>query len=60
MGDLLDEPVVILVSLTLAAALFIIELALPTMGIAGLLAIAARQRGQHRRRGEPHHQAVPA
>jgi membrane-bound ClpP family serine protease len=36
---LLDEPTVVLVVLSLAAALFVIEVALPTAGVAGSLAL---------------------
>jgi len=38
---LLDEPSVVLVCLTFAAALFIVEVALPTVGIAGTLGLGA-------------------
>jgi membrane-bound ClpP family serine protease len=38
-ADLLDQPAVVLICLTLAAALFIIEVALPTLGIAGSLSV---------------------
>jgi membrane-bound ClpP family serine protease len=38
---LLDQPSVVLVLVTFAAALFIIEVALPTVGIAGALGLAA-------------------
>lgn len=41
MSWLLDEPSVVLVCLTFAAVLFIIEVALPTVGIAGMLGLAA-------------------
>jgi membrane-bound serine protease (ClpP class) len=36
---LLDEPAIVLIALTLAAALFIVEVALPTAGVAGTLAL---------------------
>lgn len=36
---LLDEPAVVLLALSLAAALFIVEVALPTAGVAGTLAL---------------------
>jgi membrane-bound ClpP family serine protease len=36
---LLDEPVIVLIALSLAAALFIVEVALPTAGVAGTLAL---------------------
>lgn len=39
MDQLLDEPAVVLVLLSLAAALFVVEVALPTAGVAGTLAI---------------------
>ncbi|MGH9273703.1 MAG: NfeD family protein [Acidimicrobiales bacterium] len=39
MGSLLDEPATILVVLTLAAFLLVVEAALPTVGIAGTLAL---------------------
>lgn len=39
MDTLLDEPAVVLVVLSLAAALFVIEVALPTAGVAGSLAL---------------------
>jgi membrane protein implicated in regulation of membrane protease activity len=38
---LLDEPSVVLVCVTIAAALLIVEVALPTVGIAGTLALIA-------------------
>ena len=38
---LLDEPSVVLVCVTIAAALLIVEIALPTIGIAGTLALVA-------------------
>ena len=41
MGWLLDEPSVVLVLVTFAAALFIVEVALPTVGVAGMLGLAA-------------------
>jgi membrane-bound serine protease (ClpP class) len=39
MDALLDEPAIVLIALTLAAALFIVEVALPTAGVAGTLAL---------------------
>jgi membrane-bound ClpP family serine protease len=39
MEELLDEPAVVLVLLSLAAALLIVEVALPTAGVAGTMAI---------------------
>ena len=39
MGSLLDEPATILVIITLAALLVVVEAALPTIGIAGSLAL---------------------
>ena len=39
MDALLDEPAIVLIVLTLAAALFIVEVALPTAGVAGTLAL---------------------
>lgn len=39
MDTLLDEPALVLVVLSLAAALFVIEVALPTAGVAGSLAL---------------------
>jgi membrane-bound ClpP family serine protease len=39
MEELLDEPAVVLLLLSLAAALLIVEVALPTAGIAGTMAI---------------------
>ena len=39
MGSLLDEPATILVVMTLAAFLLVVEAALPTVGIAGTLAV---------------------
>lgn len=40
MGSLLEGPVVVLVALTLSAALLLVEIALPTFGLAGLSAAA--------------------
>lgn len=39
MDQLLDQPAAILVIITLAALLFVVEAALPTMGVAGTLAL---------------------
>ena len=39
MESLLDAPAVVLVALTLAAALLVVEVALPTAGVAGTLAL---------------------
>lgn len=39
MGSLLDEPATILVVITMAALLLVVEAALPTVGIAGTLAL---------------------
>ena len=40
MGSLLDEPATILVVITMASLLLVVEAALPTVGIAGTLALA--------------------
>jgi membrane-bound serine protease (ClpP class) len=39
MDAVLDEPAIVLIALTLAAVLFIVEVALPTAGVAGTLAL---------------------
>jgi len=38
-GQFLDQPAVVLVLLSIAAALFVVEVALPTAGVAGTLAL---------------------
>ncbi|MGQ0616689.1 MAG: NfeD family protein [Acidimicrobiia bacterium] len=55
MGALLDGPALVLVALTLSAALLLVEVALPTFGVAGLsgLALAALAVATADRLGEP-------
>jgi membrane-bound ClpP family serine protease len=45
MGSLPDAPALVLVAFTLAAVLFLVEVALPTFGVAGLSALALASLG---------------